>query len=575
MKKKIFGFIFCVAAIFASSSCSEDRLEIPQKGVVPMESFYITDEDALSALTSVYHGMITNLAAWKSTNNITNPLMFLFNLPGDDVYAACKEYGNNDYQAEINEFRFDNTNQIVGDMYRTHYLALYYCNLVTDNFQYGTSETKDRVISEARIMRAYCYMNLALAFGNPPLVTTVLEGSAKPSNFDGTQADLLRWVAKECEESMPYLKERGSVLDKNNTVIATKGFALGIWGKALLYAEDYAAAMVPLKKLMDSGKYALVSGDRFKDLLHVQGEGCEEKIFEFNVVRNPALSVWSQSSHAQWQVPSMWCWRGDRLGAVPIEVGVGANGWGGLGVREDFAREFVENDGDSPRRKASIISYDELLYELNYAHDTKEDGTKMTLEEKKVDKKRGVKDTRGLYGNGEYLAYKRIYHKEDLSNGNYGFSNYTVMRYAEILLMYAECCAQTGQDMAGGLAALNAIQERSGSGKISSALTLDAVKKEKKFELFVEGVRFFDCVRWGDVDGMKTAGDNIPALFDHLFDGENPSTEHQGYVKHFDYNKDKEHGFKVGKHELFPFPSLEVDVNPNIVQNPGWPENIH
>ena len=108
MKKILFPILACALGLI-SASCSQSRLEIPQKGVIPMESFYKTDEDAISAITSVYHGFATNVASFKR-GNIYNSWMFAFNLPGDDVYAACKEYGNNDFQAEINEFRFDSSN---------------------------------------------------------------------------------------------------------------------------------------------------------------------------------------------------------------------------------------------------------------------------------------------------------------------------------------------------------------------------------------------------------------------------------------------------------------------------------
>jgi len=573
-----------VLAGLGFSSCSESLLEIPQKGVTSIDSFYQTDEDALSALASVYHGFATNLATVKNANPmIYTPYMFAFNLPGDDLYAACKEYGNNDFQAEMNEFRYDDANSIISALYKNLYLAVYYCNLMTDYFQYGTSDTKDLCISEARVIRAWIYLTLALGFNDPPLVDTVLEGDAKPANYEGGHEGLLRWVAKECEESVPYLQERADVNDKNGAVHATKGLAWTIQGKALMFAGDYAAAMIPLRKVIDSKKYALVPGERFHDLFHVEGDGCEEKIFESNVVFNPNVSAFTQmQNYSTWQQMQMWTWRTDRFAGVPSECGPGKNGWGGLGVQADFAKEFVENDGDSPRRKATIISYDELLYDLNYLNDSE----CPTKEDKAKDPKRGISDIRGLYGNCEYLQYKRIAHPSDLGltadgkllHSSWSEANYTLFRYAEVLLMYAECCAQTGKDVALGLAALNEVQQRSGSGKISGALTLDAVKKEKKFEMWTEGCRFVDCVRWGDLDGMMKAGNDIPTLKDHFFDTD-PATKtatHQAYVTFHNFNDDpqygngKTHGFVKGKHEFFPFPVLETSINPNIRQNPGW-----
>ncbi len=579
MKKSLFIIMVGLAGLF-TTSCNEELLEIPQKGVIPMESFYQTDEDAESALTSVYHGFATNMCSVKAIGqNIFTAYMFALNLPGDDVYAACKEYGNNDWQAELNEFRLDPSNYIISTLYRNSYLAIYYTNLVTDNFKYGESAVKDRVISEARVIRAFLYMTLAIHWGNPPLVDHVLEGADKPSNYEGGQKGLLEWCAKECEESAPYLDERKSTADKDGTFHATKGLAWTVQGKCLLFLKDYAKAKTVLKKIIDSGKYSLVPGDRWWELFHVEGDGNEEKIFESNVAYNANVSGFTlMFNYSTWQQANMWCWRGDRFARVPNEVGMRKNGWGGLGVNVDFAREFVENDGDSPRRKASIVSYDEALYELNYTQDvdaencTYPDGS---VGSKTRDPQRGVSDLRGVYGNGEYLQYKRIVSPNDVKgHSSWSEANYLFFRYAEVLLMYAECCAMTGDN--DGLKYLNMIQERAGAKHISTTLTLDEVKREKKFEMWTEGCRYADCLRWGDLDGMKKAGSDVPTLKDSFFYAENPTPEHHAVVTMHNFNDDpaygngKEHGFKPGKHELFPFPDLETSINPNIVQNPGW-----
>ena len=156
MKKYILPFV-CIAGLL-TASCSQSRLDIDQKGVIPEEAFYITDEDAESAATAMYHGFLTNMCTVKAIGaNIYVGYLFAFNLPGDDIYAACKEYGNNDFQAAVDEFRFDPSSDIISTTYRNSYLAIYYCNLITDHFKYGESAIKDRVISEARVMRAWLH----------------------------------------------------------------------------------------------------------------------------------------------------------------------------------------------------------------------------------------------------------------------------------------------------------------------------------------------------------------------------------------------------------------------------------
>jgi len=103
-----------------------------------------------------------------------------------------------------------------------------------------------------------------------------------------------------------------------------------------------------------------------------------------------------------------------------------------------------------------------------------------------------------LFGHEGYFDMKYAYYQDGavLARNGYAYQNNSIlMRYAEVLLMYAEACAQTGDD-GSGLAALNKVQARVGAPQ--TALTLQNVKDEKRFELSFENERFADLVRWGD-----------------------------------------------------------------------------
>ena len=176
----------------------------------------------------------------------------------------------------------------------------------------------------------------------------------------------------------------------------------------------------------------------------------------------------------------------------------------------------------------------------------------------------GIKDPTGLYGFGGYFAHKIVPWPEDNEKGWYGFKNLTIFRYAEVLLMYAEACAMTSDN--DGLQYLNAIQNRAGSAHVSSALTLDEVKNEKAFEMWIEGVRFPDMVRWGDTDGIVNNGKNIPTTYDAFFKLGEP--KHRLYVEYSNPNKGQT-GFVKGKHEYFAYPKVAIDRNPNLQQNPS------
>lgn len=140
--------------------------------------------------------------------------------------------------------------------------------------------------------------------------------------------------------------------------------------------------------------------------------------------------------------------------------------------------------------------------------------------------------------------------------------------------MFAECATQTGQDKDLAFQLVKQIQERAESKTVWTSvadLTLENVKKEKMIEMWLEGCRYQDLIRWGDTDELKDNGKSYPNWKDEINDGKK---EHKGYLDTSDADWCiKQYpglGFTPGKHELFPFPFSETSVNENIKQNPGW-----
>ncbi len=101
---------------------------------------------------------------------------------------------------------------------------------------------------------------------------------------------------------------------------------------------------------------------------------------------------------------------------------------------------------------------------------------------------------------------------------------------------------------------------------------MDEIKDEKFLEGWLEGLRFLDLVRWGDIDELANNGKSFPNFCDKFFT--EGAAKHEGYVDYSDADwcikLYPNLGFQRGKHELFPFPYSETSVNENIVQNPGW-----
>ena len=643
--KKILYTMIAVAATACSlplTSC-EDQLDLIQKGSTEIEDFYNTDADADQALAAAYESFMGNVMGRQpdlSGPGIYTPFKIVTNMCGDDVLYASGNYGDHEFAGMLNEFRYDADAEAVRNLYNGLYVSVYHCNLVICNFENGTTAYQKRAVAEARVLRAYNYFMLSMLWGNPPFITAPITVDDRPTNADKTQQQYFQWVASECEAALPNLTERESKADKNGCVIVTKGFANALAGKAYLFAKDYAKAKTALKKVIDSDKYDLVPGERYMDNFHIEGDCNEEKVFEINFERATGKGTWDgMIQRSSWMESNAWNWRAGNFKTNPASVYCGIDGWGGLGVPQWFGDAFLANDGHSARFDASLINIDDAVYTMDYVAigenaKTEAEATDSlckTLEKMSIpadeiatyksyfksgtieDKKEGtlcrvtldyndlpidmlkkshlvgVADlSQGLYGNSFWLQFKQLMKVTDTQNKLYGdnvrLNNYIVMRYAEVLLNYAEACLQTG-DADEAKIYINKIQERAGSKTVSASVDMEVLKKEKMFELWTEGCRFFDIIRWNDAQGIahiEKSGHDVPHVFDKLFrkpaagetvTWENGTEENSRFYTvstHAAMDAGFDVGFKKGKHELFPFPQREIDMNPNLKQNPGW-----
>lgn len=560
MKRYLTGLLAIAALCLVS--CNQDRLNEDQKGVISMESFYQTADDAESAVIAAYRaGMYCfNMGSGFTVSwCIAPPLFVLENAPSDDIYYASGNKDDHVFGLEINEYRasFTDNSTVIANIFNGLYQMIYACNLVTDHFSYGDDDRINRAVAEASVLRAWAHFKLYTYWGDAPKVDHVLLGSDKPGNTP--RAELLDWIISELATAAKYLPSKSGLNDGNMAVRLTKEAALAFEGKAEVFKGDMAAARKSLGAVISSGKYALVEGSRMHDLFHMAGDACEEKIFEYNYINNPGNDP-TFDGIAHFQVNQSCFWRDIYLPNVLIPN----DGWGGVNPSASFSEALIANDGmDSYRRKAWILTYDDMIYNMPYD----DDADVNTDELKSKDPLRGIKSKNGVFGNAGYWSYKLAPLRSDLivNNTSTTQQNDIVMRYAEVLLLYAEACVGNDPD-GSGLKALQEVQKRAGSAHVSSVLSLDEVKNEKRYEMYLEGCRFADLVRWGDAPRvLGEQGKSVPTAYDKINEG---NATHELYVKYSSYND--VYGFKQGKNELMPYPYTERSINPNIVQNPGW-----
>ena len=585
--KKIFYPILLVFAV-GFASC-EDNLDIAQKGTVSTENYYATDADAESALADMYADFVQNVAG---TQGIDNPEQVILNYSADDILSAGGNKSDHLDFRVYDEFRYNESNPVLKECYNRYVGSIYHANLVISNLSTEnrngkepnfTSAYSKQCVEEARVMRAYLHMMMAAIWNRPAILDRLLEPDEMPVQAE-SQEQIFKWVVSECDKAINSgsLPKRNGTGDKNSTARMTVGFAQFVAGKAAMFANDPATARKYLGDLINSGNYKLVASDEYWTNFHVAGDGNSEKIFEPNFIYDNTASFWDNVWRSRWMVADVFCWRTDALASMPAVCP--AAGWNGGAVQEDFAKKFVEHDGNSPRRRACFLTEDEFLYEMEWNSDKND----ASLAEKKSDPNRGIKVSAGIYSHGPYFEWKHMAYAKvpkilsggkdypgdnvsEIMGGASTQKNFMVARYAEALLLYAEACI--GADEANGLKALNEVQERSGSGKISKSLTFEDVMEEKQYEMWFENCRFLDLVRWAkqgkvnldEVYNKRYGGihTKVPVVYDEFFT--KGAAKHKLYVEYSNVN----YNDFSDKYMYLPFP-LDCRLANHFKNVLGW-----
>ena len=583
MKKIIFS-VALLSAGMALTSCSEDLLEIEQKATNSTDSFYKTDADAKSAVTAMY---ATYAEEISGNEGIWNAYIMGLNYASDDVFPAGGDIADHSGFRECGEFRYDTSFGPVSALYNHIYKSIYSANLVINYFggDKADSQIKKEAVAQARVMRAWAHMLAAQVYYQPPIVDHLIVDD-KPTNAESQKA-IFDFCIKECEEAMSDIPERNGQSDQEGAWYATKGFAQFVAGKSALFAGDNAKAASLLKPLVESPNYALVPGERFRDLFHVEGDGCEEKIFEINFSANSAASTgagWAYGNkRGRWMVANVLNWRGDDI------VGGGMNpqicstgGWGGGSINHEFAHKMLANDGDSYRRKATFLTSDEFFYDATlcpWTNDVEAGGTLSTRAEKEFDPNRGIKKDAGSFSRSDVMEVKMMMHPNDcdpnkVAGDNCNNTNLCLARLGEAYLLYAEACLASG-NTAEALKYVNKIQQRAGSKTISSSVDLQTIQDEKQYELWFEGCRWFDIVRWGIAKQCwDKVLDNVPYQFDEYWTSGGTKPHKLVYeVRHPYKEANITLSFTEGKNEYWPIPQTVIEVNDQMHQVRGWANN--
>jgi starch-binding outer membrane protein, SusD/RagB family len=406
----------------------------------------------------------------------------------------------------------------------------------------GNTEIINRLTGEVMTLRAYHYIKLAMLFGDVPLLTTGIN-IEEGTNAERTPVEeIWDFIAEELDQAASWLP-----WDNNRRV--SRGTALGLKARAMLYAGRFAEAADAASQVIESGVHSLYP-DYF-ELFQYAGQGNNEILLAREQARDFnahniyfVLAPWSQISGSQGSqyVPT----------AKIIEMYDMANGRPVDDPDSGFD-PFDPYENRDPRLEASVFLNERTplpdggIYGTTPGSDGS-DAVQIT-----------VYSTITGYNVRKYVA------NEDYQDpGNSGL-NVSLMRYAEILLTYAEAKIELNETDQSVYDAINEVRQRP-SVEMPAITPADAssqdelrelVRKERTVELAFEGFRLFDIRRWQIAEEVMPG---TPRGMTYVEDGEIRQVELTGF----------ERSFNPERHYLWPIPNRAIELSPNLTQNPGW-----
>lgn len=491
--KTLTRILFSLMLIVAGS-CS-DFLEEDLTGRYSNATFYQTEAHAQLALTGIY-----NIVSFVSTDNV---LWVFGDVVSDDAVKGGSAGDQSDIQF-LEEFNYSANNGYLEKYWKHYYEGITRANYL---LYYGPDidmdvELRDRILGEAKFLRAFLYFNLVNTFGPVPLKLNPPLNQDEINKPLASVEAIYNQIEKDLEEAAAVLDDAYTGADTGR---ATRGAAYGMLAKVHLYQEEWTETLDAIASLESLGLYSLQ--EVYKNNFIDSTQNNTESIFEIQHLSGQSPKLGSHLN--QWLGPFKY------------------NGYGFDAPTQDFVDEFEETE-------TGIVD-PRLDYTVGREGQPWIDGTPFDPAQSSTG----------------YLQRKHEQPKNEEPVIGDASLNYVYLRYADILLMKAEALNESGQT-SDALIPLNAVRKRAresylfdvdlpGFGVVPDGLLPDisgtqqevaeAIRHERRVELGFEFHRYFDLMRYG----KEVAEDALEGT-----------------------------GFNYENNRYFLIPQSEMDTNPSI-----------
>jgi len=544
MKNNIIGL--ACALLFVLAGCSEDFLERSPSDQVSSTNFFTQEKDLVYAVNAVYASIGFN--SWETTYGYSTDLLRIENLTDNAL----------DHHSWNAGFRLADGTASAYDWYVEHrwrerYRGIQRVNRIfegADGVSDINAEKKARLLAEAKFLRAYFYFDLVYLFGDVPYITNSLTPDEAAESTRTAKQTILDAMLTDLTAAATDLPTSYS---SDNLGRVTKGAALSLKARILLYQEKWGEAATTAKEVMDLAVYTIYPS--YQEMFTYKGINNSEVIFDLQEMHEKqwnftlqnygpnSVGGWSSGCPLQSLVDTYECTDGNTIDVSPL---------------------FDPNDPYANRDPRLTHS---ILYP---GHDWRggvfNSIPGATYPGKEIIAGDDLTDGTGGQWNKTATGYNWLKYisEDDVDNGDYwnGAIHFILIRYAEILLTYAEAKIENDDIDQSVYDAINEVRQRPDvnmplitTGKSKEQLRT-IVRRERRVELAFEGLRLMDIRRW------KIAENVMPGVPEGL----TYTDPNSGEEVTLSWG---ERTFNPNKHYLWPIPQTEIDIS-HLEQNPGW-----
>jgi len=543
-QRKIVTIVFTF--LCALSACK--KLDLAPSDRYTDLTFWQVDNNVSNALNNIYHGIYSN-------GNSPSVPYFYNEALSDNAYTRLGISAGNVDAIASGSFTVD-LDRFSAD-WQTYYAGIKSCNIFLDNADKNTTipaATLARMKGEARFIRAWLHFNLMKWWGDVPLLQKDITPDEAKTIARTPRAEVLNFVLAELDAAAAVLPAKDQYADADRGRI-TKGAALALKARVLLYEGNRMADVVALcEQLMSgqAGSYSLYSS--YADLFRSVSKYNAEVIFDIGYVLNT----------------KMW---GEYIDFAPLTIGARGNN---LAPTQELVDSYIMLDGKpitdpasgydpadpyanrDPRLTATVV-YDGFKW-------VNADNSIQTIHIKPGSSPAG-QDQNEYKASGQGTAtgyyWRKYWDPVSVPTLQFG-TNLIFIRYAEVLLMYAEAKNSLGQMTADVWdKTVGALRRRAGFTAATALAFPGAaadltgiIRNERRSEFALEGLRVDDIRRW------QLAG-TVMNGWAHGAQYGDPATDNgflRVQLRTFDKNK----------HYLWPVPSSELVKDKNLTQNPNY-----